>query len=114
MKIQDGDAYNNGIDRANSTTSIAIQNLVFYHGRSSTYGGGLSVDGNVDIYISDCVVLWCVGAYGAGGIYTLHGVSFTMERSKILRNVARSFGGGVYLLRKSCNRLRTLLWKGTY
>ena len=88
MEIHDGGAWANGINRAISTTSIAINQLAFFHGTSTGYGGGLWAGGNIDLHISDCEILWCVADSG-GGIYTSHGVSLIMERTKILHNVGR-------------------------
>ena len=100
MEIRDGGAWANGINRAISTTSIAINQLAFFHGTSTSFGGGLSADGNIDLHISDSEILWCVAAGNGGGIYTTHGVSLIMERTKILHNVARGQGAGVYVLRE--------------
>ena len=99
MEIRDGGAWANGINRAISTTSIAINQLAFIHGSSNTNGGGLMADGNIDLHISDSEILWCVAANG-GGIYTTHGVSLIMERTKILHNVGRAQGAGVYVFRE--------------
>ena len=100
MKILDGGAWANGINRSISTTSIAINQLAFFHGTSTSFGGGLSADGNIDLHISDCEILWCVAASTGGGIFTTHGVSLMMERTKILHNVGRGQGAGVYVLRE--------------
>ena len=100
MKIRDGGAWANGINRAISTTSIAINQLAFIHGSSNANGGGLMADGNIDLHISDSEILWCVAAGTGGGIFTTHGVSLIMERTKILHNVGRSQGAGVYVLRE--------------
>ena len=99
MEIRDGGAWANGINRAISTTSIAINHLAFFHGTAAGFGGGLKVDGNIDLHISDCEILWCVAASG-GGIFTDHGVSLIMERTKILHNAARGQGAGVYVNRE--------------
>ena len=98
MEIRDGGAWANGINRSISTTSIAINQLAFIHGSGSN-GGGLMADGNIDLYISDSEILWCVAAGTGGGIFTTHGVSLIMERTKILHNVAKGQGAGGYVNR---------------
>ena len=105
MKILDGGAWANGINRSISTTSIAINQLAFIHGSSTANGGGLMADGNIDLYISDSEILWCVAASG-GGIFTDHGVSLAAFVHPFDGDLCRSWhctcGQHLHLIDPSC------------
>ena len=97
MDIRDGGAWENGITRASSITSITLHSLDFLHGYASNEGGCLVANGNIDLHISDSKFRWCVASLFGGAISASRGVVFKMERTKVNHNVAKSQGGGILL-----------------
>jgi len=97
MDIRDGGAWENGITRASSITSITLHSLDFFHGYASNEGGCLVAKGNIDLHISDSKFRWCVASLNAGAISTNRGVVFKMERTKVLHNVGKAQAGGIAL-----------------
>ena len=97
MDIRDGGAWENGITRASSITSITLHSLDFFHGYGSNEGGCLVANGNIDLHISDSKFRWCVASLFAGAIVANRGVVFKMERTKVIHNVAKGQAGGIAL-----------------
>ena len=97
MDIRDGGAWENGITRASSITSITLHSLTFLHGYGPAEGGCLVANGNIDLHISDSSFLWCMARIHGGGMVLNRGVVFTMERTKMAHNVARGEGGAILM-----------------
>ena len=97
MDIRDGGAWENGITRASSITSITLHSLDFFHGYASNEGGCLVANGNIDLHISDSKFRWCVASLFGGAIVANRGVVFKMERTKVIHNVGKGSAGGIAL-----------------